>query len=218
MRHLIGLGVAVVLSAAAGFFLATAQESKEKASSDTWESRQSADLAKIPGYAWQALSSPYARKASFWATSNGRWSRYAVHVDRAAVPDWVHAMADAKLGRGLDLEYEVELYPDGTEVYEIYRTVDGREKQLSVKADRSVYYVGTEQDVSKLPEGVTGAIRELKELVVERCMLKESPVLSEYHLKATLEKQPCRVRVSRDGKLIAVQRRIPAEVEVPLKP
>lgn len=218
MRHVIGLGIGTGLLCAAGFFLATAQNPQDKSSGDTWETRQAGDLAKIPGYAWQALSSPYARKANLWASSKGFWTRYSVHVDRMAIPDWAHAMADAKLGRGVDLDYEVERYPDGAEVYEIYRTVDGREKQLSVKADRTIYYVGTEQDAKVLPAPVTAAIRDLKDFVVEQCILKESAELAEYHLKGTLQSRPCRVRVSRDGKLIAVQRRIPAEIEVPVKP
>ena len=65
-------------------------------------------------------------------------------MKREGLPDWVHEMADEKLGKGEDVEYEIEVYPDGSEVYEVYRTVDGREKQLSVKPDRTVYYIGTE--------------------------------------------------------------------------
>jgi hypothetical protein len=49
-------------------------------------------------------------------------------------------------------------------------------------------------------------------------MLKEGPQVAEYHLRATVEKAPCRIRVSKDGALLAVQRKIPGEVEVPLKP
>ena len=211
------VGVSIAVGAAGGYVLAASQDSRDRQGPGTWESTQASDLVKIPAFPWQALSSPLARKASLWTTADGRWSRYTVEVDKSALPDWVHAMADARLGRGPDLRYEIERYPDGGEVYEVYRKLDGREAQLSVKPDRSLYYVGTEQAADKLPEAVAAAIKTLPGVVVEHCVLKEGPTVAEYHLKATVEKAPCRIRVSKDGKLIAVQRKLPAEVEVPLK-
>jgi len=217
-RIWITVGLSMATGALGGFFLASGQDSRDRNAPRTWEPAQDSALLKMPAFPWRALSSPLARKASLWTTPDGRLSRYTVGVDKSALPDWVPAMADARLGRGPDLECEIELYPDGSEVYEIYRKVDGRDRQISVKADRSLYYVGTEQDAGKLPEAVAAAIRGLKDVVVEHCMLKEGPQVAEYHLRATVEKAPCRIRVSKDGALVAVQRRIPAEVEVPLKP
>jgi hypothetical protein len=201
-----------------GFFLASGQDSRERNGPRTWEPPQVSSLIQLPPFPWRFLSSPHTRKANLWTTVDGRLSRYSIVVDTTGLPDWVPAMADARIGRGPDLECEIELYPDGSEVYEIYRKVDGRERQISVKADRSLYYVGTELDPGKLPDAVAGAIRRLKDVVVEHCLLKEGPQVAEYHLRATVEKAPCRIRVSKDGALLAVQRKIPAEVEVPLKP
>ena len=214
---MVRLGWALGLSLLACGVLVATQDSRDK-KTGTWESRKSADLHKVPPFAWQALSSPTAKKAGIWTSADGRMTRYSVHVDKAGVPDWLHAMADAQLGRGADLDYEVEVYPDGSEVYEIYRKVDGRERQLSVKADRTVYYVGIEHDADKLPEAVSTAIKDLKGLTVQKCMLKEGPTVAEYHLGATLNQATCRVRISKDGQLLAVQRKMQAEVEVPLKP
>jgi hypothetical protein len=217
-RIWITVGLSMATGALGGFFLASGQDSRERTAPRTWEPPQVSSLLQLPAFPWKVLSSPHARKANLWTTADGRLSRYSVVVDKAALPDWVPAMADARLGRGPDLECEIELYPDGSEVYEIYRKIDGRERQLSVKADRSLYYVGTEQDPGKLPDAVAAAIRGLKDVVVEHCLLKEGPQVAEYHLRASVEKAPCRIRVSKDGALLAVQRKIPGEVEVPLKP
>jgi len=217
-RIWITVGLSMATGALGGFFLASGQDSRDRNTPRTWEPPQVSSLIQLPALPWKALASPHARKTNLWTTNDGRLSRYSVVVDKAGLPDWVLAMADARLGRGPDLEYEIELYPDGSEVYEIYRKVDGRERQISVKADRSLYYVGTELDPGKLPDAVTGAIRGLKNVVVEHCLLKEGPQVAEYHLRATVEKTPCRIRVSKDGALLAVQRKIPGEVEVPLRP
>lgn len=214
---MIRLGVALGLGLLACGVLAATQESREK-KVGTWETSKGPEFVKLPAFPWQALSAPTAKKAGFWTSADGRLSRYSVHVDKAGIPDWIHAMADAQLGRGQDLDYEIELYPDGSEVYEIYRKVDGRERQLSARADRTVYYIGTEHEASRLPEAVSTAIQDLQGLTVQKCILKEGPTVSEYHLSATLNQASCRVRVSKDGQRIAVQRKIAAEVEVPLKP
>ena len=181
----------------------------------TWESQEGQAFVRLPEFIWKALASPSARKAALWTGTDGQLLRYTVHVDRAALPDWIHAMADERLGKGEDVDYEVELYPDGRQVYEIYRTIGGLEKQLSATAERRVYYIGVEQPPDKLPEAVTSALRDQKGLKVEKCVLKEGPDVAEYHLKATRDGVPCRLRVSKAGTLIAVQRRVPAEIEVP---
>lgn len=213
MRVKIVVALLLTLAAGAGAWViqSTAQEDPK-----TWESREGQAFVRLPEFAWKALSSPSARKANFWIGADGQFLRYTVYVDRAGMPDWIHSMADERLGKGDDVEYEVEVYPDGSQVYELYRKIDGLEKQLSVKADRSLYYIGTEQPVGKLPDPVTSALREMKELKVDKCVLKEGPNVAEYHLKATRDGMPCRIRLSKAGKLIAVQRKIPADVEVPL--
>src|SRR5213078_4517644 len=100
---------------------------------------------RIPEFAMKALAAPTASKAGLFISKDGAITRYAVHLGREDVPVYLHSMADEKIGKGEDIAYEAEIYPDGGEVYEIYRRVDGKEKQLSIlHRDRSVKYVGTQ--------------------------------------------------------------------------
>jgi len=177
-----------------------------------WQSQDS--KARIPEFPMKALASPGASKASFFVSRDGTITRYAVHVGPEAMPEWITKTADEKIGKGEDLEYEVELYPDGSEVYEVYRKVDGREMQLSVHADRSVKYVGKQLDVKDLPEKVGAALRGVKGFTAEKCMFKEGPKFAEVHVKGNVAGAPHRVRLSGDGRLLSVQRRIAGEVEV----
>lgn len=181
----------------------------------TWESREGQAHVRIPEFIWKALSSPGATKLGLWTGSEGQILRYSVHVDKGAMPEWIHALADQKIGKGEDLEYEIEIYPDGAEVYEIYRRVDGLEKQLSVKADKTVYYIGTEVEPGRLPDAAASALRTMKGVTVGKIVLKEGPSASEIHVKAVQEGAPVRLRMSKSGRLLAVQRKIAAEIEVP---
>jgi hypothetical protein len=177
-----------------------------------WQSQES--RARIPDFPMKALASPGASRANFFISRDGTITRYAVHVGPEALPDWITKMADEKIGKGNDLDYEVELYPDGSEVYEIYRRVDGREMQLSVHADRSVKYVGRELDPKELPEKVAAAMRGVKGFIAEKCIFKEGPKFAEVHIKGSLGGSPHRIRLSGDGRLLSLQRRLPGELEV----
>jgi len=180
-----------------------------------WQSQES--RARIPDFPMKALAGPGARRANFFVSKDGTITRYAVHVGPEALPDWITKMADEKIGMGEDLDYEVELYPDGSEVYEVYRRVDGREKQLSVHADRSVKYVGKEFDPKELPDKVHAALRGIKGFIAEKCMFKEGPKFAEYHIKGSLGGSPHRIRLSSDGRLLSLQRRLPGEIEVAVR-
>lgn len=170
--------------------------------------------ARIPEFPRKALASPHATKAGVFVSKDGRMTRWAVHLRREGMPEWLHEMADKEIGKGEDLDYEAELYPDGSEVFEIYRRVDGREKQLSVHVDRTVKYVGTEVPISDLPEKVRSTLKETRDFVAERCIHKQGPAFSEYQVKGMMGGSSCRVRIGPDGRRIAVQRKVPAELEV----
>lgn len=180
-----------------------------------WQTQES--RARIPDFPMKALTSPSAVRASFFVSRDGTITRYAVHVGPEELPDWITKMADEKLGRGQDLDYEAELYPDGSEVYEIYRRVDGREMQLSVHADRSIKYIGRELDPKELPEKVAASMRGVKGFIAEKCIYKEGPKFSEVHIKGSVGGLPHRVRISGDGRLLSIQRRLPGEIEVALQ-
>lgn len=174
--------------------------------------------AGIPDFTLKAWTSQRARKANLFVDRTGRIIRSSAHVDREGIPDWVHALADEKLGKGEDAAYEIEVYPDGSEVYEVYRTIDGRERQLSVRAgDRKLYYLGTMVDAKDLPANAARALSGLKGFQVEKCVLKEGPSFTEYHVRGFRDGVPYRVRLAKDGSMIAAQKRIPAEIEVAME-
>lgn len=170
--------------------------------------------ARIPEFPMKALASPAATKAGVFISKDGTITRYAVHLGREAMPEWIHAMADEKIGKGEDLTYEAELYPDGSEVYEIYRKVGEKEKQLSIHRDRSLKYLGTQLEERELPDKVRTTVKGVKGFTVEKCIFKEGPSFAEYHLRGMIGGVHHRIRIAPDGNLIAIQRRIPAEFEV----
>ena len=182
------------------------------AGSLAWQSQES--RPRIPDFPMKALASPSAVRANFFISRDGTITRYTVHVGPEALPEWITKMADEKIGKGNDLDYEIELYPDGSEVYEVYRRIDGRELQLSVHADRTVKYVGRELDPKELPEKVAAAMRGVKGFIAEKCIHKEGPKFVEVHIKGSIGGLPHRLRISGDGRLLSVQRRLPGEFEV----
>jgi hypothetical protein len=176
---------------------------------------RAASEARIPEFPLKALSSPAAIKAGLFVSKDGTLLRYAVDVGREGVPDWLHAMADEKIGKGEDVVYEAELYPDGSEVYEVYRMIGGKEVQLSVDhRDRSVKYIGTQLVEKQLPEKIRATLGGVDGFEAEKIIFKEGPRFAEYHVKGKIGGVPHRVRIGGDGKLLSVQRRIPAEIEV----
>jgi hypothetical protein len=169
---------------------------------------------RFPEFAMKALAAPTASKAGLFLSKDGAITRYAVHLGREDVPVYLHSMADEKIGKGEDLEYEMELYPDGSEVFEVYRKVQGKEMQLSVHADKSVKYVGREMDPKELPGKVGAGLRGVKGFTAEKAMFKEGPKFAEYHIKGNLGGTPHRVRLSGDGRLLSVQRKLAGEFEL----
>jgi hypothetical protein len=177
-----------------------------------WQSQET--KARIPEFPMKALAMAGATRANFFISKDGTITRYAVHVGPEAMPEWITKMADEKIGKGEDLEYEMELYPDGSEVFEVYRKVQGKEMQLSVHADKSVKYVGREMDPKELPGKVGAGLRGVKGFTAEKAMFKEGPKFAEYHIKGNLGGTPHRVRLSGDGRLLSVQRKLAGEFEL----
>ncbi|HEX7897521.1 MAG TPA: hypothetical protein VF950_07155 [Planctomycetota bacterium] len=161
----------------------------------------------------KALASPHAIRSNFFVTAEGKIIRSSVVLKKEGLPGWVHDMADQKLGKGEDLEYEAEVYPDGSQVYEVYRRIDGREKQMSVRVDGTLFYIGTEHPVSALPPAVSGALAMIPGFEAKQCVSKEGPAFHEYHVKGAREGGEFRARVGKDGRLIALQRRVPSTTE-----
>ena len=146
-------------------------------------------------------------------TAEGKIIRSSVYLKKEGLPGWVHEMADQKLGKGEDLHYEAEVYPDGSQVYEVYRKIDGREKQMSVRVDGTLYYIGTEHPLSALPPVVSGALAKIPGFEAKKCVSKEGPAFLEYHVKGAREGGEFRARIGKDGRLIALQRCVPSMTE-----
>lgn len=176
------------------------------------------EQGKLHPFIAKALASPHALKTNFFVSEEGRLIRSSVHVKKGGLPDWVHSMADEKIGAGDDMEYEIEVYPDGSEVYEIYRKVGGKERQLSVKTDRGIYYIGSEIEPERLPKAVAATLEKLEHFEMASCVSKEGATFHEYHVKGMLDGQPVRARIAKDGRLISVQKRLPSEIEVEVNP
>jgi len=197
--------IALVLALVAGLLVA-------------WQGQDSREpKARIPGFTMRALAEPSATRAGMFVSRDGTITRYAVHVGPDALPEWVGKVADERIGKGEDLEYECELYPDGSEVFEIYRMVDGREKQLSVHADRTVKYIGRQLDEKDLPDRVGATLRGIKAFVPEKIIFKEGPKFSEVHVRGRIAGTPHRVRISGDGRLLSIQKKVPAEIELAIQ-
>ena len=180
-----------------------------------WQSQET--KARIPDFPMKALAMQGATRANFFISKDGTITRYAVHVGPEAMPEWITTMADEKIGKGEDLEYEMELYPDGSEVFELYRRIDGREKQLSVHADKTVKYLGRQVDEKDLPDKVGATLRGIRAFAPEKIVVKEGPKFSEVHVRGRIAGVPHRVRISGDGRLISVQKKVPAEVELAIQ-
>jgi len=170
---------------------------------------------RIPEFTMKAMAAPTASKVGLFIAKDGAITRYSVHLGREDVPIYLHSMADEKIGKGEDIAYEAEIYPDGSEVYEIYRRINGKEKQLSVQhRDRSVKYIGTQLEEKEVPEKVQATLKTIKGFRVEKVIYKEGPRFAEYHVKGSMAGTPHRVRIGRDGNLLTVQRRITGDYEV----
>ena len=183
-----------------------------------WQLQDSREQkARIPDFPMKALAHSSAIRAGMFVSRDGTITRYAVHVGPDAIPEWVSKMADERIGKGEDVDYEMELYPDGSEVYEIYRLIDGREMQLSVQGDRNVKYIGRQVEEKDLPDRVGATLRGIRTFLPEKIIIKEGPSFSEVQVRGRIGGVPHRVRISGDGRLIALQKKVPAEIELAIQ-
>lgn len=114
----------------------------------------------IPEFPLKAMQSPHARSIKLYVSPSGEVTKVAVNVSREALPAWVFALADEKLGEGPDLEFEIEQYGNGDEVYEITRAVQGRHKEMAVRGTdkRFLYFEFKGLSIADLPAPVKAAL------------------------------------------------------------
>lgn len=170
--------------------------------------------AKLPKFIMDALSSPHALKAKLYVGKDGTIDRSKVFLARAGAPDWIHAVADEKLGKGEELSFEAEVYADGTEVFEAVRRIDGKPKKISVRRDKTVRYVETTVDRASVPAEVAATLAKLEGFQADEWRRREGDNLSEFHVRGSVVGIPHRARLRADGTLMSVDKHLAAELEV----
>lgn len=171
----------------------------------------------LPAFPLAALNGPHALRAKLTIDDDGRFSKYVVYVDRAAVPDWVHALADKELGQGEDVEYEVEQYADGAMAFEVTRKVGENTVELSVDSvERSKRYIERKDlPLNQLPPKVRKAAEEVTGFALERYDRKERVDGSVSHeLHGKLADREHTVCVAEDGQIVTQTVDLPATLKV----
>ena len=169
---------------------------------------------KFPKIIMEALGSPHALKGKIYVSRDGSIERSKVYLKREGVPDWALAVADEKLGKGDDIAYEVEVYSDGTEVFEIARLVKGKPKKISILRDRQIRYVESIVDKSAVPAPVSATLAKIEGYHVGEIHYREGEKISEYHVRGTISGIPHRALIRADGSLQSLSRHLAAEMEV----
>jgi len=170
--------------------------------------------SKLPKFIMDALNSPHALRGKIYIGRDGTVERSKVYVKREGLPEWAHQVADTKLGKGEDIAYEIEVYADGTEVYEIARMVKAKPTKISIRRDQQVRYVETIVDRSTLPAPVAATLGKIEGFHIGECHRREGENVAEFHIRGTIGGVPHRAMIRADGSLHSVSRHLPAEFEV----
>ncbi len=174
---------------------------------------QQAD-SQIPDFVLTAYRSEHLIRAKMYIGTDGRIEKYGAYVTKEGIPDWVHQLADEKLGQGKDEEYEIETYADGSEVFEVRRCVADKSNELSVKRDRSLKYIERQLDAGELPEAVRNTVRSISNFAADRYAVKEGPHLKECQVRGKIGDVPYRARIKEDGRLVALQNKVEGSFEI----
>ena len=170
--------------------------------------------AKLPKFILDALASPYALKARLHVGRDGTIDRASVGMAREGMPEWTHDIADEKLGQGEDISYDVEVYEDGTQVYEICRQVDCYPRKVSIHQDRNILYVETGVDASAVVEAVSSTLDKIPGFKPEEYARRDLDGTMEYCVTGTILGIPHRARINADGTLRFLEKQLAAEVDV----
>jgi hypothetical protein len=170
--------------------------------------------AGIPGFVLQEMKGAHALRAKLYVATDGHLRKFTMYVNRDAIPDWVHSMADEKIGSGADSSYEIEQYENGDQVYEISRIVNDHPVELSVRTDKSVKYIETWLDPEVLPDPIKATMAEVAGFVLERASIKQGPGLMLYQLRGKKNDVEQRYVFSEAGELMHDSRALPAKLEL----
>lgn len=170
--------------------------------------------AALPAFVIDALQAPTAQRAKLYVGADGTLSKVVAYVDAAAIPDWVHTIADEQLGAGENREFEIEQYADGTRTYEVTRTIDGRKAELSVSVDKVVRYVERELAPEAIPAAVKQTIDGMAGVELVRVEHKKGPEIEVFDVVATRSGKEIRFELDAAGAVKTRARRIPAVLQI----
>lgn len=170
--------------------------------------------AAVSAFILEGLQSPHALRAKFYLDASGRVVKSAAYVSKKAVPEWLHTLADEKIGKGEGTEFELEQYENGDQVYEVTRKVDGKEVELSVKTDKTLKYIERPMDPDALPEAIKAAVAGQAGFLADSAAHKEGPGLLHYTLRGKKGGEPWHLILDGEGKLIGSYRILEARIEV----
>lgn len=177
--------------------------------------QQPAAAAGIPAFPLEALQGPHAKSAKLYVKTDGTIRKYTVYVERAAIPDWVHAMADKEIGKGEDVEFEVEQYENGDKVYEVTRLVDGKKVELAVSVDRKKLYTEVKDlPLESLPAPLKKTADGIAGFTLKSWETKEKPSGKIHELHGELEGKPYTLYVADDGTIQSRRTQLPAKLNV----
>lgn len=171
---------------------------------------------QVPDFPLVALQGPHAQRARVYVDTDGSFYKFAIYVGRDGVPSWVLAMADEKIGRGEDKEFELEEYVSGARVFEITRIIDGREVEIAIRADKTFLYVerkGEPGDLSALPPEVKIAVDQIDGFTPNRVVIKEGPHTPRaIKVEGTIGEEQHAHYFAPDGQRMKSRRTLPAVV------
>ena len=129
----------------------------------------------IPKFMVPYIQNGQANRMKLYLNDQGVAERVTLYVQKEAVPEWVYKKADSVIGEGVDQNYEVELYENGDQVYEISRLVKERVVKVSFKFDQTLRYVERKYTENDVPEGVKNAVRNTEYFTAADYGLREGP-------------------------------------------
>jgi hypothetical protein len=173
---------------------------------------------RVPAFPLSALQSRHALKAKFYLDADGALSKVSVHVTHAGIPDWVHAAADQQLGKGEEVELEVEQYANGDTAYEVTRLVAGKKVELSVRSTdrRTLYLERQDLPLDSMPAAVKQAVAGIAGFAAKGVDLKETgdPATTIYKVAGELGGSPIKLLITPTGKITTTRRAVPAALEL----
>ena len=173
--------------------------------------------AGIPSFVFEALLGSDVKRAKLYLDANGRFHKWAAYVDKAAIPAWAHAAADAKLGKGEDISYEIEQYGTGEKVYEVTRKVGDKTLELSINSDtqKPLYIEKKGLATDAMPAAIKAAAAKVTGLTAETYTLKEYTSGKKVHeVYGKIGGKPYKLYFDETGKLKRKQLQLTATLAV----